>query len=58
MEKKLKSSDHPDNATAAMQHAVLSVILLGVIMGSLIQITHMLIENHDSLSVATLALPH
>jgi hypothetical protein len=41
-----------------MQHAVLSVILLGVIMGSLIQITHMLIENHDQLSVAALSLPH
>ena len=39
-----------------MQHAVLSIILLGVIMGSLIQITHMLIENRDAVAVAALAV--
>ncbi len=55
MDKKQKSGEHLDNSTA-MQHAVLSVILLGVIMGSLIQITHMLIENRDAVSVAALAV--
>jgi hypothetical protein len=58
MEKKLKSDEQFENANAALQHAVLSLVLLGVIMGSLIQITHMLIDNHESLSVVALSLNH
>jgi len=58
MEKKLKSNEQFENANAALQHAVLSLVLLGVIMGSLIQITHMLIDNRETVSVAALSLPH
>jgi len=58
MANKLKSGEHSLHAATAMQHAALSIILLGIIMGSLIQITHMLIENRDSLAFVSLNLPH
>jgi len=58
MEHKLKSGEQSFHAATAMQHAALSIILLGIIMGSLIQITHMLIENRDSLAIVSLNLVH
>jgi hypothetical protein len=58
MENKLKSGEQSVHAATAMQHAALSIILLGIIMGSLIQITHMLIENRETLAIVSLTLPH
>jgi hypothetical protein len=53
MHKLAKTTDQTTQ-TAALQHAVLSLILLGIIMLSLFQITHMLIESHDAVSIAAL----
>jgi hypothetical protein len=53
MQKMAKTSEHTTQSTA-LQHAALSVILLGIIMLSLFQITHLLIESHDSASLAAL----
>ncbi len=51
---KIAKTTDQTSQSAALQHAALSVILLGIIMLSLFQITHLLIENHDALSLVAL----
>ena len=55
---KFAKSTEQTTQSAALQHAALSVILLGIIMLSLFQITHLLIESHDAVSRAALTSQH
>ena len=55
---KFAKSTEQTTQSAALQHAALSVILLGIIMLSLFQITHLLIGSHDAVSLAALTSQH